>query len=216
MKTQVTIVDYGRSNLLSVQRALEHCGANVSYARNEKEVLQADVLVLPGVGAFDDGMRLLRENEMAQAICEKAKKGTPLFGICLGLQMLFEHSAEGGQEPGLGLLEGTVAPLPKYTPDGVPVRVPSMGWRALNIQKTASPEWFVQATESTPATPEYYFVHSYHAKPRHKADIAAYYTYGGHEICAAVAKENIFATQFHPEKSGAAGLWLLQKFCDHL
>ena len=137
MKTQVAIVDYGRSNLLSVQRALEHCGANVNYARNEKEVLQADVLVLPGVGAFDDGMRLLRENGMAQAICEKAKKGTPLFGICLGLQMLFEHSAEGGQEPGLGLLEGTVAPLPKYTPDGVPVRVPSIGWRALNIQKTA-------------------------------------------------------------------------------
>ena len=98
MKAQVTMIDYGRSNLLSVQRALEHCGATVVYAYNEKEVLQADALVLPGVGAFDDGMRLLRESGMAQAICEKAQKGTPLFGICLGLQMLFEHSAEGGKE----------------------------------------------------------------------------------------------------------------------
>lgn len=216
MKAQVTIIDYGRSNLLSVQRALEHCGATVVYAHNEKEVLQADALVLPGVGAFDDGMRLLRESGMAQAICEKAQRGTLLFGICLGLQMLFEHSAEGGKEDGLGLLEGTVVPLSKYAADGAPVRVPSIGWRALNVQKTASPEWFVQATQSTPATPEYYFVHSYHAKPKHKADIAAYYTYGGLEICAAVAKENLFATQFHPEKSGAAGLSLLQKFCDSL
>lgn len=216
MKPQITIIDYGRSNLLSVQRAFEHCGAQVAYARNEEEVLQADVLVLPGVGAFDDGMRLLRKSGMADAICQKAKGGTPLFGICLGLQMLFEKSAEGGEEPGLTLLEGAVMPLPKYASDGSPLRVPSIGWQPLTVSQTTSPEWFVQATKPTPATPEYYFVHSYHAKPKNKSDVAACYTYGCHTICAAVGKDNIFATQFHPEKSGAAGLLLLKKFCDSL
>lgn len=209
----ITIVDYGRSNLLSVQRGFEYWGNRVNYAQTAEEILAAKALVLPGVGAFDDSMALLHQKGLSAAICEKAAQGTAIFGICLGLQMFFEESAEGGKQKGLGLLAGKVEPLPPTDTEGNPLAVPSIGWHS--ITPCPAPG-FGELLPQQPAQGQYYFVHSYHAVPKDTSHVAAFYLYGGHKICAAVAKDNLFATQFHPEKSGKVGLQLIRRFCQTL
>ena len=127
----VTIIDYGRSNLLSVQRALEFCGAQVAFASDPQQVLEAEALVLPGVGSFADGMSMLRQRGLEKAILAKAEQGTPLLGICLGMQMLLDSSPEGGFTKGLGLIAGPVLPLESADVQGQPLRVPHVGWGGL-------------------------------------------------------------------------------------
>lgn len=133
MRPLVTVVDYGRSNLLSVRRALEHCGADVCFGTQPGDILRARALVLPGVGAFADGMARLRSQRLVEPLLQKAGEGTPLLGICLGMQMLLDSSTEGGFTRGLGLVEGTVSPLPETAADGAPLKVPHIGWSPLRL-----------------------------------------------------------------------------------
>lgn len=211
MHPTVTIVDYGRSNLLSVQRALEYCGATVEYASTPEQVAAAGALVLPGVGAFADGMNLLRESGLARAVCTRARQGVPLLGICLGMQFLFGSSSEGGITPGLGLLPGTVEAIPGHTTQGQPLRVPHIGWAPLYPAQQR--EGFLGSTlEAIPVKSQVYFVHGYQAMPARQADRLADTLYGGHRICAAVQRGNITGVQFHPEKSGEVGLAILRTF----
>lgn len=212
MRPMVTVVDYGRSNLLSVRRALEHCGADVCFATTPEEVLRAGALVLPGVGAFADGMEQLHRQQLVEPLVKKAGEGTPLLGICLGMQMLLDSSTEGGFTRGLGLVEGTVEPLPEQTADGEPLKVPHIGWSALTIAPGAENGLL----RNTHNGDELYFVHSFQALPVHAGECAATVEYGGHTVCAAVERGRVTGFQFHPEKSGPVGLAMLQAFVDSL
>ena len=214
MRPLVTIVDYGRSNLLSVQRALEACGADVQFASTPAAVRDAGALVLPGVGAFADGMAQLRALGLVEPLCDAARAGTPLLGICLGMQMLLQQSPEGGLTAGLGLIEGRVAPLPARAADGRALKVPNVGWRALRLTEAAQNGPLRALAGAT--APEVYFVHSYHALPARAQDCAAVIEFGGQEICAAVQRGNVTGLQFHPEKSGPAGLAILRAFVRQL
>lgn len=212
MRPCVTIVDYGRSNLLSVQRALEACGAEVEFADTPAAVRAAGALVLPGVGAFADGMAQLRALGLAEPLCAAARAGTPLLGICLGMQMLLQQSPEGGLTTGLGLIEGEVAPLPDRAADGSALKIPNVGWHALRLTPAAQ-SGPLRALAGADA-PEVYFVHSYHALPARAQDCAAVIEFGGREVCAAVQRANVTGLQFHPEKSGPAGLEILRAFVE--
>lgn len=206
MPRTITVVDYGRSNLLSVQRALEHCGAAVRLARSAAELDGAEFLVLPGVGAFADGMAALRKAGMEQPLRMLAQGGVPLLGICLGMQLLFDSGEEGGRTDGLGLIAGEVVPLPAHTAAGEALKAPHIGWSVLS-PTAAAPTWLCSAANSDG---EVYFVHGYHAKPANARDCIATITCGGHTLCAAVRRGGIYGLQFHPEKSGEAGLSLLR------
>ncbi|MFM9025205.1 MAG: imidazole glycerol phosphate synthase subunit HisH [Planctomycetaceae bacterium] len=197
----VTIVDYGSGNLRSVQKAFERVGAAARITSDPQVVAEADRLVLPGVGAFGDAMRELAARSLVEPIVAHVRADRPFFGICMGLQLLFETGWEGGRHAGLGLLAGDVAKF--EVPAGL--KVPHMGWNTVLWRGRGCPgaavadgEWF-------------YFVHSYHARPADDAVTAAVTDYGG-PFCSAVSRGRLFATQFHPEKSQAVGLRLLAAF----
>ena len=208
---RVTVVDYGRSNLLSVCRALAALGAQPQLAQTPEQVRRAGALVLPGVGAFADGMAALCESGLAAPLVEKVRAGTPLLGICLGMQMLFEESSEGGAHAGLGLVPGRVQRLPAQALDGAPQPVPNIGWCAL---QPAGGRKDFSGTPLAGIGPgaQCYFVHSYEAKPAQAACRLADISYGGRPVCAAVQSGRVLGCQFHPEKSARAGLAVLQGF----
>ena len=196
----VTIVDYGSGNLRSVQKAFERLGAAATITDDPQAVADADRLVLPGVGAFGDAMRELEARGLVAPIVEHIQADRPFFGICMGLQLLFETGWEGGRHAGLGVLAGDVARF--ELPAGM--KVPHMGWNTVAWRGADCPAGVADGEH-------FYFVHSYHVRPRDESVIAAVTDYGG-PFCAAVARGRLFATQFHPEKSQAAGLRLLQAF----
>ena len=196
----VTIVDYGSGNLRSVQKAFEHLGAAATITDDPEVVAAAERLVLPGVGAFGDAMRELRRRDLVAPIVAHVHADKPFFGICMGLQLLFETGWEGGRHAGLGLLAGDVMRFD--LPAGY--KVPHMGWNTVAWRDGGR-------TVGCGDGEHFYFVHSYHARPADETIVAAVTDYGG-PFCAAVARGRLFATQFHPEKSQAAGLRLLQAF----
>jgi glutamine amidotransferase len=197
MKPRIAILDYGVGNLRSIKRGLERCGADAYISSNDRELFSGDALVLPGVGAFCDAMDDLRvfEDEIKSYVEEK-----PILGICLGLQLLFTESEENGLHKGLGLLKGKVVMLPNT------VKIPHMGWNSTEIKRETS---FLRGLRSGEF---FYYVHSYYAAP--VDDITSATTTYGVEVPAVVEWNNIYATQFHPEKSGKAGLLLLRNFVD--
>ena len=208
----VTIVDYGMCNLLNVVRAFEHCGADVTVTEDPHAISKAERLVLPGVGAFSDSMKEINGRGFADPLREFAQSGRPMFGICVGMQMLFDASEEFGEHAGLGILPGRVKAVPSSRLDGVPQRVPHIGWNHL-VQPAEGRNW--QDTLLAPysgSEPAVYFVHSYAADPDFSSDRLADCIYGGHRICAAVQRGNLTAFQFHPERSGEVGLALLNRF----
>jgi len=196
----VTIVDYGSGNLRSVQKAFEHLGAAATITDDPQVVAAAERLVLPGVGAFGDAMRELHRRDLVAPIVAHVRADRPFFGICMGLQLLFDTGWEGGRHEGLGLLAGDVARFD--LPAGY--KVPHMGWNTVTWRPGACPTGCADGEH-------FYFVHSYHARPADESVVAAVADYGG-PLCAAVARGRLFATQFHPEKSQAAGLRLLRAF----
>jgi glutamine amidotransferase len=196
----VTIVDYGSGNLRSVQKAFEHLGAAATITDDPQVVAAAERLVLPGVGAFGDAMRELHRRDLVTPIVAHVRADRPFFGICMGLQLLFDTGWEGGRHEGLGLLAGDVARFD--LPAGY--KVPHMGWNTVTWRPGACPTGCADGEH-------FYFVHSYHARPADESVVAAVADYGG-PLCAAVARGRMFATQFHPEKSQAAGLRLLRAF----
>ncbi len=197
---KIAIIDYGMGNLHSAAKALEKVGAQVVVTRDPVEVLRADKVVLPGVGAFGDCMKNLNERELAPVIHEVIAAGKPFLGICVGLQLLFEGSEEDPGVAGLGIFKGLVR---KIVAPGL--KIPHMGWNNLEY-RTSSPLF-----QELPPAAYVYFVHSYHAAPTDETCITAVTDYGG-PVTAAVGRDLVQAVQFHPEKSSAVGLQILANF----
>ena len=198
------VVDYGVGNLFSLVSSLKYLGQDAAVTSDPDQIRCADRVILPGVGAFGDAAEKLRRSGLGDVVCEIADAGTPLLGICLGMQLLFEKSYEFGEYNGLGLLRGSVVSMRGRIPDEL--KIPQMGWNAL-IKKRAHPLLHgVQEGECV------YFVHSYFAEGCEDSLIAV--CDYGREITAAVASGNVMGCQFHPEKSGKAGLAILKAFSE--
>jgi imidazole glycerol-phosphate synthase subunit HisH len=207
----VTVVDYGVGNLLSVARAFEQAGARVRLADRASEIAHAEVLVLPGVGAFADGMAELRNRRLDAPVADFAKSGKPLLGICLGMQMLLSASDEFGEHAGLGIIPGRVRAIPPVGTDGQPHKIPHIGWNALRFPRETT-NWDETLLHGTEPGTAVYFVHTYTADPDNPAHRLADCHYDGQVISAAIRDGLVFGCQFHPEKSGPAGLRILARF----
>jgi len=201
----IAVVDYGAGNLRSVAKALERSRLAVSVVGDAAAVRRADGVVLPGVGAFADAVANLRDKGLDDAVRESIAAGRPYLGLCLGLQVLFESSDEHGVNPGLGLLPGRVERFSECDADGGPLRVPHIGWNQVRFRGSHP------MLEQMPAEDCYYFVHSYKAVPARPETAVGITDYGG-DFAAAVASDGIFAVQFHPEKSQAAGKKILDAY----
>lgn len=207
MSKVVSIIDYGMSNLLSICRAFEHIGAQVKVIDKGEDIFKADYLILPGVGAFPDGMKELRERKLVEPIQQFARSGKPLLGICLGMQMLLSKGYEHTETDGLGIIEGEVLPLPR---DMKGFKVPNINWHS--SEENNEGKWKDSIFVNTKTGTFFYFVHSYYAKPEKDKNILATSQFGDLRFAAAIRKENVTGTQFHPEKSGEDGLELLRRF----
>lgn len=206
----ITIIDYGSGNLLSVSRALEHCGATCQISGDPAVIAASAALVLPGVGAFRDGMEGLAANGLIEPILAHAHEGRPLLGICLGMQMLASSSEEFGSHQGLGLIPGRVREITKRSAAGVPPKTPFIGWASL--ERPLGMSWDDSPLRPVESGKSVYLVHSYHLEPDQPADLLATYRFHGDQITAAVRRNNITGLQFHPEKSGQLGLSILREF----
>lgn len=204
------IVDYGLGNLFSISRALRRVGGReVEITSDPARIATAQRLVLPGVGAFGDGMRGLRERGLLDAVKAFAATGRPLLGICLGMQLLMDEGTEFGVHPGLGLIAGRTVPFPAA--EGRALKIPHVGWNGL-ADPRGRRDWAGTLFEGLSADSQVYFVHSFVAAPTDGADTLAVSAYGGKTFCAATRRGNIYGCQFHPEKSGNAGLRILKNF----
>ena len=208
---KVTVIDYGLSNLRSVQNAFAHCGAETLLTSSAADVRAAEALVLPGVGAFRDGTAGLERLGLVEVIRQKAAEGTPLLGICLGMQMLFDESEEFGTCPGLGLIPGRVVRIPDTDLQGHPQKVPHINWAPL-FPTGGRTDFAGTVLEKVAPGQECYFIHSYEAKPADEADRLADTRYGGRDVCAVAAHGSVVGCQFHPEKSGPVGLSIISQF----
>lgn len=197
----IAIIDYDAGNIKSVEKALLLLGQEVKITDDAKEILSADKVVLPGVGAFGDAMGNLERRGLVPVIRETVEKGTPFLGICLGLQLLFERSGEAPGVAGLGILPGEILRIPS----GEGLKIPHMGWNSLHLEHGG------RLFEQVPEQSYVYFVHSYYLKAREEEIVKASTEYGVH-IHASVEKGNVFACQFHPEKSSEVGLQILRNF----
>ena len=199
----IAIIDYDAGNIRSVEKALLALGQDVTVTADRDEILHADKVILPGVGAFGDAMEKLKQSGLDEVIREVTEKGTPFLGICLGLQLLFEHSDEAPGVEGLGILNGEILRIP----DKEGYKIPHMGWNSLHLQNDG------RLFQSIPEQTYVYFVHSYYLQAEDPQIVKATTEYGV-TIHASVEKDNIFACQFHPEKSGDVGLQILKNFCE--
>ena len=203
----IAIIDYGVGNLFSLQSSLRAIGAEARVTGNPAEIHTADRLILPGVGAFADAAALLRRDGLDQVVLAEAAAGKPLLGICLGMQLLFDYSLEYGRHRGLGLIPGSVEPIREVIPTGY--KVPHIGWNALHFPKDRPVSPLFRHIREGDCV---YFVHSYYGTNCDDSVIAtAEY---GPELTAAVGRNNVLGVQFHPEKSGQAGLAILRAFCE--
>ena len=200
----IVIVDYGVGNLFSLKSSFAMIGAEAQVSADPQVIANAEKIILPGVGAFEDAANKLRDSGLADVVIEAAKKGTPLMGICLGMQLLFEESHEFGVHKGLGLLPGRVVAMADVIP--ADLKVPQIGWNALHIQKEHP------LLKNTKEGDFVYFVHSFYATDCDDSLLATC-EYGA-ELTAAVAKGNVMGCQFHPEKSGEVGLNILRAFSE--
>ena len=200
----IAIIDYGVGNLFSLRSSFAAIGQDAAVTRDIDEIRRADRLILPGVGAFQDAAEKLRLSGMDRAVKEETAKGKPLLGICLGMQMLFERSHEYGVHEGLGLLKGEIRPIAERIPAGL--KIPQMGWNALKMVKPSPLLKYTREGEYV------YFVLSYSAVACEESLLAV--TEYGAELTACVGTGSVYGCQFHPEKSGEAGLRILKAFCE--
>lgn len=206
----IHVVDYGVGNLYSVARAIQKVGGEARLSDDRAEIASAERLILPGVGAFRDGMTGLAVNGLDDAVREFAEKGRPLLGICLGMQMLATESLEFGRHLGLDLIPGQVVPLPAKSANGTAHKVPFVGWTELEATRLA--RFADTPLAGVGPVDAFYHVHSFHMEPARQDDSLAIYRYDGVAVTAAIARDNIFGCQFHPEKSGECGLRILGRF----
>ena len=197
----IAIIDYDAGNIKSVEKALAYLGEEVRITRDREEILASDGVILPGVGAFGDAMEKLHTYGLVDVIREVVRRQIPFLGICLGLQLLFEGSEESEGVEGLYLLDGEILRIPEQ--EGL--KIPNIGWNSLDLQNNG------RLFENLNGNPFVYFVHSYYLKAREESIVKATIEYSTH-IHASVEKDNIFACQFHPEKSGTVGLQILSNF----
>ncbi len=198
----VGVVDYGMGNRRSVEKALERVGARAVVTSDHEALLSADGLVVPGVGAFPAAMRSLREVGLDELVVRRAEAGTPVLGLCLGMQLLFEASVEQGGDRGLGLLGGDVVDLRPQPPG---LKIPHIGWNVVALERPSP------LTEGLPERVAFYHVHSFVARPAEESDVVGRGDYGG-AFPSIVARDPIYGVQFHPEKSSTHGLALLKNF----
>ena len=199
----IAIIDYGAGNIQSVSKALAHIGCEAFITRDKDKILKADGAVLPGVGSFGDTMDTMNEYGIKDTVIKYTKSGKPFLGICLGLQLLFPKSEESPEAEGLGIFDGSITKIPS----GEGLKIPHIGWNSLDIKKSGG------LFKGIGKNPYVYFVHSYFLNASDKSIVSAQTEYGV-TIDAAVEKGNVFATQFHPEKSGETGLKILRNFAD--
>lgn len=202
IKKNVIIIDYQLGNLFSVKQACDTIGINAKISSEREDVLGADALILPGVGAFIEAMNNLKKIGLDSAIQEKVKSGTPIFGICLGQQLLFTESEEFGAGKGLDLISGIIKRFPESHEDRR-IKVPHIAWNTIYKSKQ---EWDTTALKDLDDNNFMYFIHSYYVKPNDDSCVLTQTNYDGIEFCSAIKFDNIFATQFHPEKSGDKGI----------
>ncbi|MCY9692561.1 imidazole glycerol phosphate synthase subunit HisH [Paenibacillus alginolyticus] len=208
---KVSIIDYGMGNIFSVSRALEYNGAEVRLTSDPHEIQNSDRLVLPGVGAFKDGMQELKHRGLVDSIREFALKERPFLGICLGMQMMFDYSEEFGCNDGLGIIAGNVKLIPNINETGQKIKIPHIGWNELMLP-VGRHSWDNTILENTLQRSFVYFVHSYTAQPVDNSHRLADCYYHGQLISAAVQQNYAFGCQFHPEKSGEIGLNIIKNF----
>ena len=201
----ITIVDYGVGNLFSLKSSFGFVGEEAQVSGDPDVILHAEKIILPGVGAFADAAQKLRAPGLDEALRQAVRRGTPLLGICLGMQLLFDKSYEYGEHAGLSLIPGNVRPIADVIPSGL--KIPHIGWNALHFTENRSPIF-----RDTREGDCVYFVHSYYAADCAPA-VTATAEYGA-ELTAAVQRDNVLGCQFHPEKSGRVGLGILKAFCD--
>lgn len=199
----ITIIDYDAGNIRSVEKAFIHLGQEVRITRDRDEILSASHVVLPGVGSFGDAMQHLKAYHLISTIYDVIDKKTPFLGICLGQQLLFENSDESKGVTGLGILSGDILKIPS----GNGLKIPHMGWNSLTVDPNA------RLFKGLEKDPYVYFVHSYYLKAKNRSDVAAQ-TFYNVAIDASVEHDNIFACQFHPEKSSQSGLKILKNFTE--
>ena len=200
----IAIIDYGVGNLFSLISSFKYVGADVIVTSDVEEIRKADKIILPGVGAFGDAIKMLKESGLDKVVIEEAKSGKPLMGICLGMQLLFEKSYEYGEHEGLVLLKGSVVPMEGSLPKEL--KIPQIGWNGLIFKKESPLFKYLKNGDFV------YFVHSYYADNCEESLLAT--TEYGKELTAAVAYKNVMGCQFHPEKSGEVGLKILKAFCE--
>ena len=205
-RLKVGIIDYGLGNLLSLTRAIIHLNADPIIVKYPEEIQSMDILILPGVGAFPDGMEMLKKNYLPEAINSFLKTGRYFMGICLGMQMMLSKGYEHNETEGLGLIEGSVKPLP----NNLSIKVPNINWH--EIFQPSGISWENSILNSTNQGTSFYFVHSFYAEPTNKNNILAETNFGQFKFASAIHRDNIFGTQFHPEKSGIHGLKILETF----
>lgn len=212
MQKRIAIIDYELGNLFSVRQACLHVGLDPFITHNPSELMEADGAILPGVGAFGDAMANLQRFDMVSAIHDFVAAGKPFMGICLGMQLLFTESEEFGTSKGLSLIEGQIQKFPSSKPFGGRIKVPQIGWN--QIWEAENRPWDETPLRGLPNGAYMYFVHSYFANPVHKKDVFTWTAYEDIRYCSSVRDQNIFACQFHPEKSGKIGLGIYQKWSE--
>jgi imidazole glycerol-phosphate synthase subunit HisH len=203
----IVIVDYGRGNLFSIGQAIRHLGFEYRITADRAAIEKADRIVFPGVGAFGDAMQGLRDRGLVEPLLAAADAGIPILGICLGCQLLLSRGEEFGNHQGLALIPGNVPRLPgPCEGDPAAIRIPNVGWRSIDLRPGA------RVLRSVGSGQMFYFVHSYAPRPDRDADVLATISINGEDVPVVVQRENVVGVQFHPEKSGAAGLALLADF----
>lgn len=209
-KKKIVIIDYGHGNLYSINQACIHLGYSPIISSDQKDILSADSLILPGVGAFKVAMDELANKDLIEPIKEFVKKGNNMMGVCLGMQLLFETSEEFGINNGLGLINGDVKKFPS-TFNEKKIRIPQIGWNKIFEERSLN-KWKNTPLEEITEEDYMYFIHSYYGNPSDTNDVLSYSYYQDIKYCTSVQKENVFGFQFHPEKSAEKGLTIYKNF----
>lgn len=210
MNKKIAIIDYQLGNLFSVQQTCLHLGYDAKVTSNPQDIIEADYAILPGVGAFRDSMKNMEKLDLIAPIREFIASGKPFMGVCLGLQLLFTESEEFGSSKGLNIIDGIVKRFSSKNTEGNVLKVPQIAWN--KIYEPYKNAWTNSPLSICQEGSYMYFVHSFYVKPTSDATILSTTNYGGYDYCSSIIKDNIFACQFHPEKSGETGLTIYKKF----